>query len=289
MHAMLRAVDGILPKVWALGNVTDAHAAFLPAFDHGITVGDGVFETAKIVRGRPFALRRHLERLSRSAAGLGLPSPDVTEVRAAIDEVIGANALGETTGGVLRITYTAGPGPLGSGRPAELCPSLVVAAAGARPWGPTASVQIVPWTRNERGALAGLKTTSYGENVVALASAHRSGADEAIFANTRGELCEGTGTNVFVGIAGRLVTPPLSSGCLDGVTRALVVELGGIDEDVLPIDSLRTADEAFLTSSTREVHPIATVDGHRLAQTPGALTARAAAAFADLVARDLDP
>lgn len=286
---MLRAVDGILPKVWAAGNMTDAPAALISAFDHGITVGDGVFETVKIVRGRPFAARRHLYRLGRSASGLGIPLPDSAEVAAAMDEVIRANELEHTTGGVLRVTYTAGPGPLGSGRLPDAPPTLVVAAAGARPWGPTAAVVIVGWTRNERGALSGLKTTSYGENVVALAAAHRAGADEAILANTRAELCEGTGTNVFVGIGGRLLTPPLSSGCLDGVTRALVIELGGIEEEVLDVDALRRADEAFLTSSTRDVHPIATVDGRRLPQTPGPLTARAAAAFAELVSRDLDP
>ena len=282
-------MDGILPAVWVSGKLTDAHCASVPVFDHGITVGDGVFETAKIVRGRPFALRRHLERLTRSAVGLGLPSPDVKRVRAAIDAVIEANDLTENTGAVLRVTYTAGDGPLGSGRSNGSTSTLIVAAATMRAWAPSSRVLIVPWVRNERGALSGLKTTSYGENVVALAAAHRAGADEAIFANSRGELCEGTGTNVFVVVEGQVLTPPLASGCLAGITRQLVLETGLANETDLPIEALRAASEAFLTSSTRDVHPIAFVDGAPLAAAPGPVTTKVARAFAELVASSTDP
>ena len=94
---------------------------------------------------------------------------------------------------------------------------------------------------------------------------------------------------MFLGLDGRLVTPPLSSGCLAGVTRALVIELTGAVEEDLPIGALAGADEAFLTSTTREVHPIAAVDGIALGSAPGPLTAAAADAFKDLVKRDLDP
>jgi branched-chain amino acid aminotransferase len=143
--------------------------------------------------------------------------------------------------------------------------------------------------RNERGALTGLKTTSYGENVVALGRAAQAGAGEAIFGNTVGALCEGTGSNVVVARGGRLVTPPLASGCLAGVTRALVLEVCDVEEADLPLDALATADEAFLTSTTREVQPIARVDGAPLPAAPGPLTSAAADAFRALLARDLDP
>ncbi|MDQ3148169.1 MAG: aminotransferase class IV, partial [Actinomycetota bacterium] len=146
-----------------------------------------------------------------------------------------------------------------------------------------------PWARNERSAVAGLKTTSYAENVVALAWAQARGADEAVLANTGGSLCEGTGTNVFVAVGGRLVTPPLASGCLAGVTRALVLERSAAEEADLPLDALAGAEEAFLTSSTREVQPVATVDGQPLRRCPGPLTAAAQEAFRDLLATDLDP
>ncbi|GAC1542937.1 MAG: aminodeoxychorismate lyase [Acidimicrobiales bacterium] len=282
-------MDGILPAVWVSGKLTDARSASVPVFDHGITVGDGVFETAKIVRGRPFALRRHLERMTRSAAGLGLPRPDLERVAVAIDAVIEANDLADDTGAVVRVTYTAGDGPLGSSRSKDSTTTLIVAAATMRAWAPTSRVLIVPWVRNERGALSGLKTTSYGENVVALAAAHGTGADEAIFANTRNELCEGTGTNVFVVVGGRVLTPPLASGCLAGITRELVLETGLATESELPIDALRSADEAFLTSSTRDVQPIASVDSAPLPAAPGPATTEVARAFADLVAASTDP
>jgi branched-chain amino acid aminotransferase len=125
--------------------------------------------------------------------------------------------------------------------------------------------------------------------VVILAWARERGAEEAILGNLNGRLCEGTGTNVFVAAGGRLVTPPLSSGCLAGVTRELLLELGVAEEDDMPLSALADAEEAFLTSSTRDVQPIATVDGNALPMTPGPLTKIAADAFRDLCARDVDP
>ncbi|NEE51568.1 4-amino-4-deoxychorismate lyase, partial [Streptomyces sp. SID8455] len=118
----------------------------------------------------------------------------------------------------------------------------------------------VPWTRNERGALTGLKTTSYAENVVALARARERGASEALFPNTVGRLCEGTGSNVFVVLDGRIHTPPVASGCLAGITRALAVEWTGAEESDLPMEVLAEADEIFLTSTLRDIQAVHRVD-----------------------------
>jgi branched-chain amino acid aminotransferase len=157
-------------------------------------------------------------------------------------------------------------------------------------WPPTAAIVTVPWPRNERGVLAGLKTTSYADNVIAYTYAQERGGDEALFSNTRDNLCEGTGTNVFVVVDGTLVTPPLSAGCLAGVTRELLLELGlGIEERDVAMASLPTVDEAFLTSSTRDVQPIASIDGRTLAGCGGAATRAAIDAFAALQHRTLDP
>jgi branched-chain amino acid aminotransferase len=150
-------------------------------------------------------------------------------------------------------------------------------------------VAVAPWPRNERSPLAGLKTVSYAENVIALRWARERGADEAVFGNLGGRLCEGTGTNVFVGVGGHLATPPLASGCLAGVTRDLLLELGVAGEEDLPLAALADADEAFLTSSTRDVQAISTVDGSALLATQGPLTKAAAAAFRELQERDSDP
>ena len=272
-------------KVWVNGVLVDGAAAKVSVFDHGLTVGDGVFETMRVYDGTPFALTRHLRRLARSAAGLGLPAPGDDVIRRAATEVVEANGSGDLR---LRITVTGGAAPLGSGRGEAGC--TVIAAVGhLDPIPPTTTVVTVPWTRNERSAVAGLKTTSYGENVVALARARQAGASEALFANTAGRLCEGTGTNVFVVVGGRLLTPPLTSGCLAGVTRALLLEIAEAAEEDLPFEVLAEADEVFLTSSTREVQAVSAVDDNPLLDPPGPRTQAAADAYRALVARDLDP
>ena len=272
-------------QVWVGGSLQDEVDARVSVLDHGFTVGDGVFETLRVYAGRPFAVRRHLERLALSAVGLGIDPPPPDLVRAAMHEVVRANALADA---VLRVTVTSGPGPVGSVRGANE-PTVVVTAARLPAWPRTADVAVVPWPRNERGAVVGLKTTSYAENVVALAWALARGASEALLANLAGNLCEGTGSNVFVAVGGRLSTPSLGAGCLAGVTRALVLEACGAVEEDLPLAALVGADEAFLTSTTREVQPIRAVDGHVLGAAPGPLTTAAAEALASIVATDVDP
>lgn len=274
-----------MTSVWIDGELLPLEQARVSPLDHALLTGDGVFETLRVHRGAPFAIRRHLDRLARSAAGLRLPLPDLDAVRTALSQVVAANSLGE---GRLRVTVTGGPGSLGSDRSAA-APTVIVVGAPLPDWPPATDVVVVPWPRNERGALSGLKTVSYGENVVALAHARDRGAGEALFPNLAGNLCEGTGTNVFVGIGGRLVTPPLSSGCLAGVTRDLLLGLvDGAEEDV-SLSSLASCGEAFLSSSTRDVQPVRAIDGRVLPAAPGPLTAAAASAFAGLMARDLDP
>lgn len=267
-------------RVWVNGRIVGDEPS-LNALDHGVTVGDGVFETCKIVDSGVFALQRHYERLDRSLQAMGLPAAD----RGILDEAIGAVLQQPITFGRLRYTVTAGVGPMGSDR-GDAPLSYVVAAAEATPFPPTAKVVVVPWTRNERGALAGVKSTSYGENVLALARAKAAGGSEAIFANTRGELCEGTGSNIFVVIDGVAVTPPLSSGALAGITRGIVLEAAaaaGIPaaERDLPIDVLDSADEIFLTSTTRDIQPVHAV-GDRAIAAPGPVTSRLQAAFAEV-------
>jgi branched-chain amino acid aminotransferase len=272
--------------IWLDGELVDSDRARVSPFDHGLLVGDGVFETVRVYGGRPFAWTRHLDRLAHSAAGLGLAVPDRDDLRDAADAVLAANGHLEAR---LRITVTGGVAPLGSER-GDAPPTVIVATSEVKPWPPAVRVVVVPWVRNERGATAGLKTTSYAENVRALADAHARGASEAIFANTRDELCEATGSNVFVVRDGVVATPPASSGCLLGVTRALVLELGmPVEETALSLDALRDADEAFLTSTTREVQPIEAVDDRELPSAPGPVTGKLAELFTALVARELDP
>jgi branched-chain amino acid aminotransferase len=278
------------PVLWLNGQLVRASEAGVSPFDHGLLVGDGVFETLRVYDGIPFAWTRHHERLVRSGDGLGLAVPASTELRTAIDAVLTANGL---TDARIRLTVTGGPMPPGSER-ADGPPTVLIMAGPPTAFAPTVDVVTVPWTRNERGAVAGLKTTSYAENVRALAYARERGGGEAIFLNTLGELCEATGSNVFVIRDGVVRTPAGDAGCLMGVTRAVVLDLcaeHGIpaEEAALAPRALGEADEAFLTSSTREVQPIAHTDGHGLPAAPGPTTEKVAGLFTELVARDSDP
>jgi len=270
--------------LWVNGEVVTADAPIIRADDHGLVVGDGVFETCEVRDGAPFALTRHLRRLRTSAEGLGI---DIDEafIRKGVDAVLAERPAHAR----LRITVTGGPSPYGSER-GDSAPTLMVATGPLHDWDPTTDVAVVPWVRNERAATAGLKTISYADNVIALRWAKERGAQEAIFANTRGELCEGTGSNVFLEYDGKLVTPPLSSGCLAGITRELLLEwMPDIEEVAVPVDALVSAREAFITSTTRSVLAIRAVDGTPLPAAPGQLSAAAADVFAQRAAADGDP
>jgi branched-chain amino acid aminotransferase len=261
--------------VWIDGRLVDEASATVPYDDHGITVGDGAFETIKLVDGTPFALRRHLARLARSLDALRLPPPQPDDLAKAIDAVSSAH----DGDGFLRVTVTGGRGPLGSPR-GDVSPRLIVAVRPGQLMDEPTDVEVVPWTRNERGALAGVKSTSYAENVVALAFARERGATEALLGNNAGNLCEGTGSNVFVVIDDELSTPPLSSGCLAGVNRELLMEvLGDVVERDVPMTDLERATELFLTSTAREVQPVRAINGTPLAECPGPHTVRARAAW----------
>ncbi|MQA77674.1 MAG: 4-amino-4-deoxychorismate lyase [Streptosporangiales bacterium] len=273
-------------RVWLNTGLVEASEAHLSAFDHGLTVGDGVFETIKVTDGVTFALTRHLKRLARSAAMIGLPEPDLDLARRAAEDVVAANTFPGL--GRLRVTFTGGVAPLGSERGAD-GPTLLV-AVGQQPLPtPTVDVTTVPWPRNERGALAGVKSTSYAENVVALGYAKQRGGGEAIFGNLAGDLCEGTGSNIFVVVDGELVTPTLESGCLAGVTRALVLEWVGAAEKDMPLSVLADVDEAFLCGTTRDVQPIRAADGRVLPAAPGPITQKAMEVFASRAAEGIDP
>jgi branched-chain amino acid aminotransferase len=276
-------------RYWVDDRLVDADDARVSVLDHGFTVGDGVFETILVRDGAAFALTRHLARLQRSMSGLGIDGPSTDRVREAVDAVVAGSGV-STSFSRLRITVTSGAGPFGSDR-GDAAPTLVVTLAEAAPWPATTSIATVPWTRNENSAIAGLKTTSYAENAIALADAKRRGASEAVLADTRGRLSECTGSNVFVVLDGVVHTPSLDTGCLAGVTRELVLEWGRgvaeLRESHLPYDVLDRPDEVFITSSTRDVHPVTLIDGRELAAGPVTLALRAA--YDEAARSEVDP
>lgn len=274
--------------LWAGGRLRDPREPVLAGADAGFATGLGVFETCAVVAGRAFALTRHLDRLAASLRALDLPAVDEAEVRDAVAAVLAAGGAGL---GRLRVTVSPGA-------PGADAPSLVVTAGPAPVRGP-AHVVRVPWVRNERSPLAGHKSTSYAADVLALAAAQRAGGNEAVLANTRGELCEGTGSNVFVERDGALLTPPLSSGCLPGVTRALALEWAA--EAGLPVAEARSGELPWevlddvrrggaslaLSGSLRGFAGVHALDGAAVATGP--LTAAVAELFRARAGADPDP
>ncbi|MBV6500954.1 MAG: D-alanine aminotransferase [Prosthecobacter sp.] len=269
--------------VWLNGSLLPAAEARISPFDQGFLVGDGVFETLMARQSLPVAAGEHWRRLLNSCAKAGLEAPSENLFQAALQAVITANNLHDAR---LRVTLTRGESPPGS-QSSLANQTFLATAVPLKPWPPVERVCLAPWTRNEKGALSGIKSLSYAENLMALAHARSLGCGEALLADTRGELCEGTGSNVFLVVAGRLITPPLSSGCLAGVTRALVLEACrreglAVSEKPVPLDCLQDCEELFLTSSTREVHPVSQVD-ERLLTAPGPVTRQVMQAYASLL------
>ena len=279
-------------KIYWNGQLLPADEVRLSPMDHGFLVGDGVFETLLARGGRTFAVTRHWQRLVRSCESMGLMPPALETLQEVFPQLLAANGL---TDARVRLTLTSGAGPAGSERGADSEQTLCITATALNVWSPTAELHISPWPRLSSGALTGVKSVSYAENVRALALARAHGASECLFANERGEICEGTGSNIFLVRDGEVQTPPLSSGCLAGVTRALVLELAQrlglpVSETPLPFSLLTEglADEVFLTSTTRDVHPVSRV-GDRLFAAPGPITSRLRAAFLEWQAEQCDP
>jgi branched-chain amino acid aminotransferase len=253
--------------VWVDGAFVAASATTpaIAALDDGLLIGRGVFETLCIRHGAAFARHRHMQRLVNSAAIVGVVA-DTARIERGIDAVLSRWGARD---GRLRVTATGGG-------------AVIVAAHDVLPTDAVASVVVAPWPRNERSPLAAAKTTSYVDNALAFEYARDRGATEALFLNTRDEVCEGSRTNIFAVCNGRLLTPPLSAGCLPGVTRALILEYGGASEETLDMTRISHASEAFLTSALRGAQPIATIDGIAIGDGGWPHGARIARLLADL-------
>ncbi len=263
--------------IWYAGRILRSDENVVSPLDHGYTVGDGVYETIAVRNQRPFALTRHLARLSDALTRTGLGKYNDEAVSAGIGAVL---AAGEGRLTRLRITLSSGPGAAGLQRRAGPLTMTIVGSEGSRP--ATCKAIRVPWRRNEYSALVGVKTTSSGANALMYAYANARGADEAILSNSQGDLCEAISANVFVERDGQVLTPPLSSGCLPGVARGLVLEWGaaaGIPVRVADPGELRY-DEVIsrvagrsaaiaVTSATRGVAQVTVFDGVDV--VPGAM------------------
>jgi branched-chain amino acid aminotransferase len=233
------------------GAVMPAADAVVPATDEGLLRGDGVFEVLRLYGGRPYALAEHLERLDRSAANLRLPI-DLDAVRGDVARLLAA-AGGEPDPGALRIVLTRG------GRRLLLVEPLPEHAPAIR----LASVTYAPVR-----LLDGIKSLSYAANMLATRLAQEQAADEALLVTPHGRVLEAPTSSIFWVADGVVRTPPLSDRILASITRAVVIELARAQERSCTLDDLFDADEAFLVSTTRELQPVASVDGRAYAGGP---------------------
>lgn len=257
-------------RIWCNGEFHEGPLTLAPS-DRALCHGLGLFETLLALDGRPVAFSMHLDRLRSGAARLGWETP-----RLSPDIVAGLLERQNLTEGRARVRISVGAGS-GDLRNLERGKdSKCWITASPCPDGPeSVSLITVPFPRNERSPLAGLKSLSYAENLIALETARNAGADEALFLNSRGEVCEASTANLFVVRDGGLATPPLSSGCLAGTARARLCDLArsaGIlvtEEVIFPQDLERQA--VFLTSATRGVTLVHSIDGKALAPEPEAV------------------
>ncbi|MEI6676703.1 MAG: aminotransferase class IV [Verrucomicrobiota bacterium] len=240
--------------LWCNGQWVNA----LPAapLDRGAILGLGLFETLLGLDGRVVFCERHLARLGAGCARFGwvAPQSEFADLPATMERLLQRAGHGNGRSRI-RLTISAGTGALANlARGADHMVWMAASPVAETP--ASLALTVSPWPRNERGALVGLKCASYAETLVALDHAQRAGFDETLFLNTAGELCEAATANVFIVREGVLLTPSLASGCLAGITRAVVMELAaqhGIpcEEVALRQADLDSADELLLTSATR--------------------------------------
>ncbi len=253
----------------------------------GLLSGWGLFTTLRIFDGEAFAFERHWRRLERDAARTRLPFPfDAAKVRMHLRELLRAN---QTREGAARIYVLYNK--VGFWQSDEPFPEvdLLLYTAGLPSYREPARLSLREHGRHAASALAGVKVTSWLNNVWNLAEAQRRGFDEVVLLNERGEVSECTAANIFCARGGEVLTPPLSAGCLEGVTRAVLLEIGPeagvpITEQTLRPEDLFTADEVFISSTNRSLLAVSEIEDRKIASAPGPITQGLEKAFAVYVA-----
>lgn len=257
-----------MTQLWCNGQWLDSRDFPSSPTDRGSILGLGLFETLLALDGSVVFAERHLARLQQGCTRLGW-SISIPDIHATAMELLARSNL--TAGRArIRLAVTAGSGSLDDLTPGS---DRLVWMAAFPAAGPPASLTacLSPWPRNERSPLAGMKCASYAENLLALDHARRQGFDETIFTNSSGHLCEAATANLFLASEGTLLTPPLASGCLPGITREVVIELAKVlgipchERDLLPAE-LPRAEEVFLTSSIRGLTRLSRVEDHHYAE-----------------------
>jgi len=249
--------------IWINGTLLPEDQARIDPRDRGYTLGDGLFETLAALDGHPLNLAAHLERLARASTVLDLPLPvEATEVATAIEQVVAANNLAKGRA-ALRITLSRGVGSRGLLLPLDPKPVLVITASAHPPVPQHLDAAIVPIRRNEGSPLSRIKSLNYLDNVLAQQQAQGAGAQEALMLNNQGRIAGFARGNVFAVLDGKLVTPPLAEGVLDGIVRHRLLQHAGLEtvEAVIEKGELGQAGGLFITNSLLGCVPVTRLDG----------------------------
>jgi len=281
-------------KVWLNGALVEKEQAKLTVLDHGTLYGDGVFEGIRVYNGKVFQCQAHVDRLFNSARYIRLAVPYTKqEITQAIHDTIAANAV---TDGYIRLVVTRGEGTLGLSP--NRCPTpgvfIIADQIALYPeemYRDGMAVIIAKTVRTSPRMLSpAVKSLNYLNNIMANLEATDAGVAEAVMLNEHGNISECTGDNIFIVVGGKLITPPVGAGILEGITRTVVMRLAGklaipvAERDIIP-DQLYQADECFLTGTAAEVIAVTKVDGRTIGSgRPGPVTSRLLAAFRQYIA-----
>ncbi len=261
-------IDGMHRFLLHNDDVREAGDRIVSPGQVGLLSGWGVFSTLRVYDGVMFQWARHWARMKRDAELMRVPFPEEPEwLEHGLNRLIEANRAWNAT---LRVVIVRNRGGMWEGPAASVRPFDAIAfTAEVNPWGEGVNLGIVPNARHAANEFAGTKVLSWSQNLTWNERAHEQGFDEVILLNERGEVAECTSANVFIVKGARVETPPLSAGCLPGVTRALLLEEIRVDsleiseQTLLPAD-LESADEVFITSTTREILPVKSVEGLKI-------------------------
>jgi branched-subunit amino acid aminotransferase/4-amino-4-deoxychorismate lyase len=248
----------------------------------GLLNGWGLFTTMRVFQGEPFAFERHWRRLEKDAGRIRLPFHfDATEVRQHLAELLAANQVVDGTARIYMIYNQVGFWQSGEPMPQV---DLILYTAGLPGHVEEARLSVAENGRHAASPLAGVKTTAWLNNVWHLAEAQKAGWTEVILLNERGEVAECTSANIFCVKGEAVYTPPLSSGCLEGVTRSVLLEIApradvSLTEKKLTMEDLRAADEVFITSTNRTLLGVSEISGHRYSVVAGPVVQKLERAF----------
>ena len=286
-------------QIYIDGGFYPESEAKVSVFDHGLLYGDGVFEGIRFYSNKVFRLEQHMERLYKSAAAIGLTIPlDHASLTEALLETIRRNEL---TDGYVRLVVTRGKGDLGLSPWNCPKPSIIIIAAKitlypAESYEKGLKVVTCATRRIAHGALSPMvKSLNYLNNIMAKIEASHAGAGEGLMLNEQGLVAECTGDNIFIVSGGRITTPPISSGALAGVTRAVAIDIArefGIQvfEPQITRYDIYTADECFLTGTAAEIIPAVELDSRPIGNgKPGPMTQRFIARFHELTLTEGTP